>query len=342
MRNTDSQSKSMDPRRLCIGRTISNITTMSIHITKSLAAMAALGLIASPILSAQTASMQQGTHQIIIDETKKVLENVSELKEQTKTFQSEFDAAKARESEWLKVVQAPETPAEKRREAQARGLDERANVVLTVNRQMKNSITTYNEIAAGLDRIIGAADEGALFDEQSKEARAKLTSALDNVFIRDEEIYALVDNDLAKGQVPAQVTKAFRDSRARMLASITAVKRLNGTFDKREFGERMRLLRDSVQQRLVHYETVRLLTDHQLGNIQTVAMVNQLTIVGDEVTAQIGDILTQDDPLGLEVLQPGGEFDYMATPADTAPGTHASPQARGTLTAQDFARPTKL
>ena len=310
-------------------------TSSSRHLAS---ALLALGCVASSDVLAQPA-MQQGNHAIMIEQTKKVLADVAELKEQTKGFQSDYDAAKAREAGWTELVQAADTPDEKRREAQARGLEERANLVLAIKGQMGRSIATYQSIAAGLDRIIGAAEEGTMKDNQAQEAQRALAATLDQGFTRDEEIYALVGRELETGKVPGNVTRAFRDSRQRMLASREAVKRLNGAFDKKAFGQQMRAVRDNVHSRLVHYETVRLITEHQLGNISTVAMVNQLTLMSDEISAEIGEILTTDDPLGLETLKPGSEFDYLATPASTAADSAPATQRGGSLTAADFARP---
>jgi hypothetical protein len=305
-------------------------------------ALVALALFSAPALRAQPASMEQGTHQIIIEETKKVLENVSELKEQTKSFQSEFDATAARETEWSKTIQSSATSADKRKEAEARGLEAQANLVLLVNKQVGKSIGTYQQVAAGLDRIIGAAERGAMFSDQARIAQAKLAATLDDAFARDAEVYALAGSDLSKGDVPVQVTEAYRSSRKRMLAAFEAMKRMNGAFDRREFGDQMRFLRDQVQQRLVHYEMVRLLTEQQLKNIQTVAMANQLTLMGDEVTTNIEQILKKDDPLGLDSLQPGHEFDYLTTLNSTTPGTKTAQQTSGKLTRDDFARPAKF
>lgn len=320
-------------------------TSMNSSNIKSLifAVCALLFFIVPRIRAQQPSSMEQGTHAIILEETKKVLDSVSELKEQTKCFQTQFDDASGREAELRKTAQASDTPVDKRRETEARGLEAQANMVLMVNRQMKTSIGTYQQIGTGLDKIIEAADRGAMFSDAAKQAQAKLAATLEDTFNRDTEVYALVGRNLAKGEVPAQVTDAYRASRKRMLAAFEAMKRMNGSFDKKAFGEQMRMLRDQVQQRVVHYEMVRLLTEQQLQNIQTVAMANQLTIMGDEITSQIGQVLTEKDPLGLDALQPGREFDYLTNlNGEPSSGKAAQPSRAGALNADDFARPAKF
>lgn len=320
---------------------------MKTHTPKSIPLFLALalGLLPLPAALAQSAPMKQGDHQIIIQETKKVLEQVTQLKEQNKTFQDKFQAEAKREAALRGELSSPDLSQEKRRDVEAHGLEAQANLVLMIHGQMVDSIAKYQQISSGLDRIIDAAAHGAMFDDKAKQAQARLTATLDEAYDRDSELYGLVGRQISKGDIPLNVADSYRSSRQRMLAALQAVRQLNGSFDNKRFGQQMHDLRAQVQQRLIHYEMVKRLSEEQLQNIQLVATANQVSLMGDEITGQVSQILTQDDPLGLKATKPGAEFEYLAKfgqPPAAGQSAEGQSNAGKPLSADDFRRPSSL
>jgi len=284
-----------------------------------------LAFTAAPVV-AQTGSMLQGNEEIIIQGSARIQESIEEMEAETDSAMPKIYEIKKTISDYATKSQDATLTRDEQLAHNAKALEARAKLHADYKKIVHANQGRLEKIDAELRAMITVSRS---MDNPSKEVTTQ-TEAVERLIEQ-----ALQGEEQLKEMVSTLPTEAISDatfedfeSSARMIAaSEKAAEMKQEAYQGYNNTSRFEQLQGQVSSRRHQlYLTAKIIDD----NIQRIRMttINNMTVATIwGLDKSLASIATLDDPLGLDVLQPGFERQLLLDPGSSTGGISSSPAA---------------
>lgn len=289
---------------------------------KSFHTILAISLCMSLPLSAQSYnSMIQGKHEIILKGSAKIQKKLSEVKEVNDQNWSELKEINKEFKDHLAKFEDTSLDEDVRLLENAKALKARAKLNLLSQELASKNLELFDQIYETLPGMIEAANEIGHIDEKSREALAE-ADAMARLAVQNQKALIELIGVTEDGSLSAETEAAFEFSKNLWRDGVKTGKLYRQALRDGAQVERLKKLREVIAQRRNHLLQMHTVSGKNLDIIGMVTTGNMMQMTMRDLDNALGAITTFDEPLALEILQPGVEMQKLSLRSDF--GMHKS------------------